>query len=124
MSGSRLGGHRRVRFIAGQLAIRQEDKALGIALGQRALVRYHNDRHPQLLVEVADQIQDLASSAAVEIAGGLVGEQELRAVDEGTSQCGPLLFPAGEFARTMVAARLQPNSRKSLAGQTVTLPPI
>src|SRR5258706_7420299 len=58
---------------------------------------------------------------AVEIAGGLVSEQQLRAVDESPGQRGPLLFPAGEFARTMVHARLQANSREGLSRQTVTL---
>src|SRR5580700_11144201 len=115
MSGSRLGGHRRVRFIASQLAIGQEDEALGVAFGQCALVRHHNNRHSQLLVEVADQIQDLASSAAVEIAGGLVGEQELRAVDEGTSQCGPLLFAASPTRARASRARLSRFPRSTSA---------
>ena len=110
-----------VRFVADQLAIRQKDHALRIALGQSAFVRHHHDRHSQLLVEFADHIHDFGSGVAVEISGGFVGQQKLRTVDQSAGQRGPLLFAAGKLAGPMIHARLQADALQRLARQSVAL---
>ena len=60
-----------------------------------------------LAVQAGDQLKDRFSSAAVEIAGRLIGQQDLRLGDERPGQGQPLLLASGKLARTMMPARFQ-----------------
>jgi hypothetical protein len=63
-------------------------------------------------VETLDEVEDAAGGDLVEIAGGLVSEQEAGVVDEGAGKGDALLLAAGEFAGAMVTAILQADFRK------------
>jgi len=60
-----------------------------------------------LPVQPRDQFKNQFAGAPVEIAGRLIGQQELRLGDERPCQRQPLLLAAGKLARTMMPALLQ-----------------
>jgi hypothetical protein len=67
------------------------------------LVRHHHDRDPAL-VELLENVHDLETCAAVEVAGRLIGEDDFRIVDESTRDRDSLLLAAGKLARMMIFA--------------------
>ena len=64
----------------------------------------HDDRHAEAGLNFAEEQEDLLAVDAVEIAGGLVGEKDGGAIDEGTGDGAALLLAAGEFGWAMAAA--------------------
>ena len=90
---------------AGQLGLRRRaffdnhavvdaDDALGVT-GDILVVGDEDDGETFLLVELLQHPEHFDGGAGVEIAGGLVGEEELRAVDEGAGDGHALLLAAG-----------------------------
>ena len=64
-----------------------------------------NDEGDVLLaVQFEQELREVFGGYAVEGAGGFVGEEELRAVDEGADDCDALTFTAGKLAGTMMEA--------------------
>ncbi len=57
-----------------------------------------------MLVEVFDEAEDVGAGTGVEVAGGLVGEEERGLGYQGAGQDHALLFPAGKFAGAMGGA--------------------
>ena len=81
-------------------------------------MRDHHDRLAELLHGAAHERQDLGAGARVEVAGGLVGEHDLRLRREGAAHRHALLLTAGQLARAVLEAvgeadgvdhRLQPR---------------
>ena len=62
-----------------------------------------NDR-PPFGVQLLEQRQDFVAALGVEGAGGFVGENHRRVVDQGTSDGDALLLAAGKFGRSMIGA--------------------
>ena len=67
-------------------------------------MRDHHDRLLELAVELFQQVEDLAAGGAVEVAGRLVGDQEVGVGDDGPGDRHALLLAAGELARVMMLA--------------------
>ena len=67
------------------------------------IVRDHDDGAP-LLVEFAQQAQDDFFVHGVEIAGGLVGQNNLWIVDQGARNADALLLASGELRRQVTGA--------------------
>ena len=63
-------------------------------------------------VDVAQQLEDAARGALVEVAGGLVGDQHHRIVDQRAGDRDPLLLAAGEFARERRRLGGEPDLRE------------
>jgi hypothetical protein len=82
-------------FLGGDFAVMQFDAAVGQARHD-GIVRHHHNGAP-LLVKFAQQAQDDFFVDGVEVAGGLVGEHDLRIVDEGARDADPLLLASGEL---------------------------
>ena len=61
-------------------AVEQPDDP-GRSRGEPLIVRHHDDRGPGL-VEFLEDGDDLVAHLAVEIPGGLIGEQDARAADD------------------------------------------
>jgi hypothetical protein len=55
-------------------------------------------------LDFAEEEEDLLAGGAVEVAGGLVGEEDGGLIDESAGQGAALLLAAGEFAGAMLAA--------------------
>lgn len=72
--------------------------------GDGGVVSNENDGLVVVLVVVLQEGDDFVGIFRVEIAGGLVGEEEGGAIDEGATNRGTLLFPAGELIRKIVLA--------------------
>jgi len=86
------------------VAIAQGDDARREALGERAFVRDHDDGHAEVRLNFAEELEDLLAVDAVEVAGGLIGEKDCRAIDQGAGDGAALLFAAGEFGGAVAAA--------------------
>src|SRR5207244_13608063 len=71
--------------------------------------------------EGLEQFDDPAGGVFVEVAGGLVGEQQLRPVGEGPGDGDALPLAAAQLARLMVGAFAQPDRVEQLEG---TPPPV
>ena len=61
------------------------------------------------VAEVAHELEDGLAGGGVEVAGGFVGEEDGRAVDEGAGDGDTLLLAAAELAGEGVAAVGQPH---------------
>ena len=73
---------------------------------QLAVVR-GDDHRRATRVDLAEQIHDFERQIRIEVAGRLVGEHQLRVVDERASDRNPLLFAARQFLGKRVDAVLQ-----------------
>ena len=78
-----------------EVAVGQFDAAAGVA-GNVHVVRDHEDGVAGL-VEFAKNVDDDFFVNFVEIPSGLIGEDELRLIDESASDGDALLFTAGKF---------------------------
>ena len=84
-------------------AVGQEDDPVGVA-GRARVVGHHDDGLAQLPDRPAHEVEDLGPGAAVEVAGGLVGEDDLRPPGQGPGHRHPLLLAAGQLARPVLRA--------------------
>src|SRR6202035_734786 len=115
------GRGNRIRLVPYQFAIGEEDHAAGVALCQSTLVSDHNDGHTQGLIELANEVHDFGSGLAVEISSGFVRQQELRLIDQGSSERRSLLLAAGKFGRAMPQARTKADALQCLPGKAFAL---
>ena len=58
-------------------------------------------------VELLEQREDLVGALAIEVAGGLVGDDDGRVVDDGARDGDALLLPARELPRVVAHAVLE-----------------
>ena len=79
----------------GEAAVFHADDA--VVVGDKTGVVSHNDHcRSGLATEFAEQTKDLSAGLAVEFAGWLVGQNQLRRLQQCPGDCDPLLFAAGE----------------------------
>ncbi len=71
---------------------------------KRQIMRRNQRRQLVLAVQSRHQLKNHLPGAAIEIAGRLVRQQNLRLRDQCPSQRQPLLFAAGKLSRTMLPA--------------------
>ena len=82
-------------------AVADPDDAAGVR-GHRGVVGHQDDRQAVLAVELPEEGEDLLAGLGVEVAGGLVGDQERAAVDQRPGDRDPLLLAAREPRRLVV----------------------
>jgi len=75
----------------------------------------HQDSRP-LIIDVAQQTQELGSEIGVEVPSGLIGENESRLVGKGTSDRDTLLFSTRERVRKRRLSMLQAEAPEHLHG--------
>ena len=63
-----------------------------------------NNGHAFLFVEFPEEFQDFFTGLGVEVAGGLIREQDGGIIDEGPGNGHPLLLSAGELRGFVVQA--------------------
>ena len=92
-------------------------KAAGCALAARRasvdVVRDQHQRRAVLAIQREQQIADRRAGALVEIAGRLVGEQELGLVHERARERDALLLAAGKLVRIVMPARIEPDAARA-----------
>ena len=86
-----------------QRALAQRQTAIG-AGGQLPIMRHQHHRRTALARQLAQQRRDLRGRDFIEIAGGLIGQQQRRFMDQGARQRHALLFTPGEH----IHGRMQP----------------
>ena len=91
------------RLVRDHAAVAHRDHAVRIRRDV-GLVSDHDDGDALLAVERDERLHDLVRVAGVEIARGLVGQEEPRRVDQGPRDCHALLLSAGELAGRVVFA--------------------
>ena len=93
---------RRRRFVdvavVDQAAVAHLDGPVDRLAHQIEVVGRHDD-HGAAGVDVAQQLEDAASGALVEVAGGLVGQEDGGVVDQRAGDRHPLLLAARQLAR-------------------------
>src|SRR5690242_9075899 len=75
----------------------------------------HDDGHPGILLNLAKQREDGFSSGAVEIARGLVGKKNLRAIDQRAGDRRALLFAPGKLAGAMADTFVEADALERLS---------
>jgi hypothetical protein len=70
---------------------------------------------PSALLQREEKVHDLRAGSEIEIAGRLIGKDELRVRRKGARNRHPLLLAAGELAREMRLAMRQPDLTKRRA---------
>ncbi len=72
--------------------------------GEVRVVGDENDGGSGLVVQGFEEGEDAGPGGAIEVAGGLVGEEDAGLVGEGAGDGDALLFAAGELGREVVGA--------------------
>ncbi len=87
-------------------------------LARARIVGDEEDRGAALAGEAEHQLDDMRAGFLVEVAGGLVGEQQLGLADHGAGEADALLFAAGERAGQMGrGACARPTSASAAAAR-------
>ena len=84
--------------------------------GHGGVVGDQDDRDAVRLVELLEHAQDLLARAGVEVARGLIGEQQRRTVHQGPGDRHALLLAAGKLGRLVVQPVLEPDPAEHLLG--------
>ena len=103
-----------VVLVADDQAVAQRDAAVGAA-GESRIVRHQHQRGSFALVQRDQQFENMLAVLAVEIAGGLVGQQNGRPHHEGARQRHALLLAAGKLDGIMIAAIQQTDAFEQFA---------
>jgi hypothetical protein len=99
--------HPRAGTVLDDLAVPHPDDPLGM-LGDVFFVGDHDDGLAGV-VEPAQHVHDLLAGGGVEVAGGLVGEDDVRVVDQRSGDRHPLLLTAGELIGPVVQPVGEPD---------------
>src|SRR5579864_192243 len=83
--------------------------------GHYGVVRHHDDR-AALLMELTQQAENDFFVLRVEIAGGLVGQNNSGVVDQRSRDADALLLATGELGRQMMRPVAKSDSRQSFEG--------
>ena len=67
---------------------------------------HQNNGNPFLLVEILKQFHNLHARFGIEIAGGLIGQNQRRPIDQRARDGYPLLLAAGKLIGQMMATVL------------------
>ena len=91
------GEHLEGRGLLDDLPGVHHEHAVGAAGDDPHVVGDEDDRHPQLLAQAVDEVEDLRLDGDVESGGGLVGDEELRLAGERHGDHDPLAQAAREL---------------------------
>ncbi len=80
-----------------------------------------DDDGDALAVQLLEQIEDLLAGVGVQRAGRLVGQDDIRPVDQGAGDGDALLLAAGEFVGAVVGAVAQADALQRRAGAAQAL---
>jgi len=70
----------------------------------------HQDDGVSGLVKLGKEIHDVQACLAVQVAGGLIGQDQLRVGDQGARDGNPLLLTSRELTGVVVQPILQTNA--------------
>ena len=73
---------------------------------------HENNGNPFLLVEILKQFHNLNTGFGIEIAGGLIGQNQRRPIDQRARDGYPLLLAAGKLIGEMMGPFFQSHQLK------------
>ena len=79
-------------------------------LRDRFVVRHHDNSQVVLAVQGAQERHDLGARLGIEIAGGLIGQQQRRSIYQRASDGDALLLATGKLCRAMFEAVIEPHA--------------
>src|SRR5580704_5774244 len=91
------------------------------AVGESRIVRYQDQGRAFALVEGKQQLEHMPAILAVQVTGGLIGQQNRRTDHEGARQSNALLLAARKLDRIVIAAVWQTHAFEQLAGSLAAL---
>ena len=80
------------------------------AARKRKIVSRNERGQLVVAMQPGDQFENGLGGPAIQVTGGLIGQQELRLGDERTGQSHTLLLAAGKLSRTVMPATLKSNT--------------
>ena len=80
-----------------------DDVHLALRAHRELRIMGHHDDGGAVAMQFLEQIQDAARHLRIEIAGGLIRQQQPRRSGERAGDCHPLLLAAGQFGRVVPA---------------------
>ena len=92
-----------------------EPKHTRRAGGDFFIVRRNHESRLPFSANRAEQFNNFLAGMRVEIARWFVGQNQLRLIDEGTSDGNPLLFAAGKLVRLVLHALFEANAGEKFA---------
>ena len=100
------GGVKNIRLRAelDQAAGVHDRDAIGYVRDDGEIVRDEEHRQSEFMAEVVEQVEDLLLDSDVERGGGFVGDEQLRAVDNGHGDHDALAHASGELVRITAGA--------------------
>src|SRR3954470_23664890 len=98
-------------WLSTQLALIEMYRSRGARRSVR-IVRHHDNRFSMLAVQGLQQVEDFIARFAVQIAGGLVAEQQGWVGNDRPRDADALLFAAGKCARKMFHPMSQADDRQ------------
>ena len=84
--------------------------------GDGEVVGDHDESGAVALLDLGEDFENLCGVDAVEVAGGLVGEENLGLVDEGAGDGNTLTLTGGELCGVLVEAMLEAELGEERAG--------
>lgn len=115
----RRNSRERQRSLAHNEAVAEDDSPIG-GIGERLFMRDQDHRGALFPVEREEEFEDGASGGGIEVAGGLVGEEDGRAESEGAGEGNALLFAAGELDRVVIEAAVEADAGEEIASAAAT----
>src|SRR4051812_1187360 len=89
--------------------------------GNVAVVGDHDERGAGILHLLGEQREDCVTGRRVEVAGGFVGQDELRSGNQRSGDGGALHLASGQLAREMRGAGSEADSVEEVGGAPVAL---
>ena len=107
------GGVEGLGLVADDDAVAEFDDAFAHLVDDVVVVRGH-DHGGAVLVDLVQHAHDAHGGGGVQVAGGLIGQQDARAVDDGAGDRHALLLAAGEFVREAVFLAFEADGLEDL----------
>ena len=80
-------------------------------------MRHHDHGQPLLPLQIGKELQDLSGVGGIQVAGGFIGQQQGRLVNQGPGNGGPLHFTSGYLVGFVVPAVAEIDPHQPLPGQ-------
>lgn len=81
-------------------------------LGRPGVVRHHDNGLAMVRVQRLQEVEDLVTRLAIQVAGRLVAQQQRGVGDDGAGNTDPLFLSAGELPRIVFRPLRQPDHRQ------------
>jgi multidrug transporter EmrE-like cation transporter len=107
--------HAAPRLVGDDRTVGHVDQPPGVLRRQSAVVRHEDDGRAGR-VDVPEELQDLTAGRRIQVARGLVAEEQRGLADETACERDALLLAAAQLAGAVIRAMLEPDALQQLVG--------